>query len=159
LHDAADSEHLAHALAAAGNDHAVEDLDAFLLPFQDALVDIDGVADLELRNLFFKRGFLHQGNQSILHGPHLLSSLTLALSRSEGAGCVPGIVPGAKERRPDGRRGAAHRAPPCRGRRGGECTADTPTAPDHCAILPPGCPGRRARPARSVPRYRSPPWP
>ena len=53
LDDAADGEHLAHALAAAGDHHAAEDLDALLLAFQDALVDVHLVADLELRGRLF----------------------------------------------------------------------------------------------------------
>ena len=52
----------------AGDDHAAEDLDALLLAFQDALVDVHRVADLELGHVFFEAGLLHQGHQSILHG-------------------------------------------------------------------------------------------
>ena len=48
LHDAANGEHLAAARAAAGDHHAVENLDALFLAFENPGVDVDRVADLEL---------------------------------------------------------------------------------------------------------------
>jgi len=49
--DSPDSEHLAEAAAASGDHRAAEDLDSLVLAFQDAGVDIDRVADIELRRL------------------------------------------------------------------------------------------------------------
>ena len=69
LNDAAHREGLAHAFAAAGNDHTAKDLDALFLPLQDALVNIHQVADAKIRHIFLDGSFLDQRQQSILHGP------------------------------------------------------------------------------------------
>ena len=58
LHDAADGERLAAAAAGTGDDHAGVDLHAFLLTFENAAVNVDRVADLELGNLFFEARLL-----------------------------------------------------------------------------------------------------
>src|SRR5207249_5524763 len=67
LHDAANGEHLAHAFAAPGDHGAAEDLDALLLTFEDALVHLHLVADLELRGVLPHGGLFDQGEEFILH--------------------------------------------------------------------------------------------
>ena len=46
--------------AGPGDHQAVENLDAFLLAFENAAVDVDGVADLELRDFRLQAGLLDQ---------------------------------------------------------------------------------------------------
>src|SRR5262249_42344986 len=71
LHDAANSERLAHAFAAPADDRAAEDLYALLLSFQDALVNIHLIADVEIRNSLAILGLFHGLHESILHRPRL----------------------------------------------------------------------------------------
>src|SRR5262249_1261315 len=67
LYDAADGEHLAHAAAAPRDDCAAEDLRALLGAFQDALVDVHLVADLEQRDFTLQTGLFHQRQESVSH--------------------------------------------------------------------------------------------
>ena len=66
--DPAHGEHLAAARPAAGDDHAVEDLDAFLLSFEDARVNVDGVADGECVWLGLEARGFDMGKDLLAHG-------------------------------------------------------------------------------------------
>src|SRR5262245_44870533 len=74
LDDAADGKHLIDARAATRDHAAGKHLDALLLAFKDALVDIDLVANLELRDFRLLGGLLHQGHQAVFHVYSPLSS-------------------------------------------------------------------------------------
>src|SRR5262249_29218046 len=67
LDDAADGEHLAHALVAHADDDALEDLHALLLALEDALVDLHLVADGELGDFLLDVGKLRQAEQFRFH--------------------------------------------------------------------------------------------
>jgi hypothetical protein len=54
LDDAADDDHLIDAAALAGEKDALENLGALLLAFDNANVDVKGVADVELREVLFQ---------------------------------------------------------------------------------------------------------
>ena len=65
--DAADGEHLVQAVAAAANHYPGKNLDTFLVPFDDSLVNIDDIADLELRRVGLEVLRLDMGHQCVLH--------------------------------------------------------------------------------------------
>src|SRR5262249_6804079 len=143
-------EALAHALAAASDHSAGTDLDALLLPFENALVDIDSIADLKLRDRRFEGCPLHKADQLVLHDFCPLSSLSLRLlqfvrwaRRARGSDVRTSRV--ASGPPPGDCRSEGCRAPPCRERRAASCTAGTPAAPPRYGTPPSRCPGRRAR--------------
>src|SRR5690606_34971910 len=68
LDDTADGEHFATARTAAGNDHAVEDLNSLFLTFENSSVNVDGVADLELRHFGLQRAFFDKLKGLLTHG-------------------------------------------------------------------------------------------
>src|SRR5262245_16356361 len=101
LDDPADRERLADAAALAGDDDAGEDLDALLGAFEDALVHLDLVADLELRDLVFDRRRLDQLKKPILHRfPPPGPPTGPMVRRPAGDGCGLRIVRGASGRWP-----------------------------------------------------------
>ncbi len=65
--DAADGEGGVDAVALLHDDGAGEDLDTFLVAFDDALVDIDDVADFELGGLGLEVLGLNVGHECVLH--------------------------------------------------------------------------------------------
>ncbi len=60
-------EHLARARAAAGDHHAVEDLNAFLLTFENSGVHVDRVANLEVGNLGLQAALFDQFQGLLTH--------------------------------------------------------------------------------------------
>ena len=60
LDDPADGEHLAAARSASGDHHSGEQLDAFLLAFENSAMHVDRVANLEFWPLVFDAGLLGQ---------------------------------------------------------------------------------------------------
>src|SRR4051794_25174208 len=66
-HHAADGEHLAAARAAAGDYDACENLNAFLVPFQNFRVHIDRVADGELGDHSLKRWLFDEFENLLAH--------------------------------------------------------------------------------------------
>ena len=56
------------ARAAAGDHHAVENLDPLLLAFQNPRVHVDRVADLELGNLGLQAALFDQFQDLLAHG-------------------------------------------------------------------------------------------
>src|SRR5262249_33360972 len=71
LHDPPDGERLAHPGVLAGDHIALENLDAFLLPIEDLLVDFHPVADPEVGNVGFEVGLFNQPEKRSVHDPPL----------------------------------------------------------------------------------------
>ncbi len=84
LHDAADGEHLTRARTAPRDDHAGEDLNAFLVAFENAAVDVHGIADLEGGDFRLQAGLFDLLEQLLAHG------WFLSLGCGAGAGFCSG---------------------------------------------------------------------
>lgn len=68
LNDAADSKRFADTAAFARYDRTREDLGPLLLPFKDALVDVNNVTDLKLRGAGLEAARFRDADQSRFHG-------------------------------------------------------------------------------------------
>ena len=67
IHNAADGERLVDAVPFFHDHGAGENLDTFLVPFDNSLVDIDNVADIELRRGGLEMLALDMGHEWVLH--------------------------------------------------------------------------------------------
>jgi len=68
IHDAADGKRLVDSAALAHDDGAGKHLDALLVAFNDARVNIDGIADVELRNILLEMRCLDGFHNGVGHG-------------------------------------------------------------------------------------------
>src|ERR1700722_15765425 len=68
IDDSTHREHLIDASPATHDDGAAKDLNALLVPFDDAGMHIDGVADQELRDVLFQAGGFDLFKKFVTHG-------------------------------------------------------------------------------------------
>ena len=68
--DAADGKEAVHTAASACNYCAGKDLDTLFIAFFDFAVDVNGIADLKMRNIFLKTFIFNSIEQFSLHGQY-----------------------------------------------------------------------------------------
>src|SRR5262249_35028091 len=68
VHDAANGERLVDPAALAHDDGAAEDLDAFLVAFDDSRRDVNGITDAKLRDVLLQVRLLDGFDDTVGHG-------------------------------------------------------------------------------------------
>jgi hypothetical protein len=66
--DAPNDEHLSGSTAASGDNRTAEDLDTFLVAFQNLGMNVDRIPDIELGRIGLQRGLFDQADNVLAHG-------------------------------------------------------------------------------------------